>query len=827
MQLFKSEGRLLNVYKTEKMFKKNTTTLFLLIFIAFGVNSQITVTNTLTPAQLVQNILLGTGVTATNIKYNGSASAALAVKQNATYFNAAGTLFPLADGVLLTTGEGAVAVGPNSASGATMLGTTPDLVDADLSAIAAGNIYNGVKIEFDFVATSDSISFQYIFASEEYPEFVGFSYNDAFGFFLSGPGITGPYTSSGVNIATIPTSTTGLNEVTINNVNDIDNSLYYVDNNTSAAYGDAIEFDGTTVLLTAAAATICGETYHIKLAIANVGDHAWDSGVFLKGGSFSAASNGVAVTSTSISGAAIDSLQLQEGCTITQILYIRPVSGIDTAAVFNIQTSGTLNTATDLLSFSNTVTFPIGVDSIIVTINPLNDGLVEPTEELKIIVYSVSACGDTIFDSLTIFVSDQFDLTFDLPDTIYFSNCLNLDTLVEVTNFAGAAGPYEYEWSNGVLTNPALYTHTSANFDSTYLTVSVMDACSNFYLDSVLMINDFLVPSLTLMPNDTIYAPCIFDSTQVWANVSTPSNGPFSYVWSNSSSIIGNSFVTDTTGVNGGTTPYTVTVTDACGLTDVANGVLIVDQTLTATLSQTAATCAPDGTASSVVAGYVGTNTFQWIGPGLITPDTLTTQNITNISAGWYYYTVSDDVCTFTDSIKVDLITGPIAVLTATPMSTAAPATITFTNSSTDATSYTWDFGNGLNATSSDLSSQTSTYATSGLYVVTLTAWNGPCFNTASIIIELFDEPVIVNVPNVFTPNGDPDNAGFYIKTLNVTEMQLTIVDRWGVLVFEEKNANPKWYGDDYVDGVYFFMYSATGTNGKVLKGNGFLHLIR
>ena len=160
-------------------------------------------------------------------------------------------------------------------------------------------------------------------------------------------------------------------------------------------------------------------------------------------------------------------------------------------------------------------------------------------------------------------------------------------------------------------------------------------------------------------------------------------------------------------------------------------------------------------------------------------------------------------------------------------MSTAAPATITFTNSSTDATSYTWDFGNGLNATSSDLSSQTSAYATSGLYVVTLTAWNGPCFNTASIIIELLDEPSIINVPNVFTPNGDPDNAGFYIKTLNVTEMKLTIVDRWGVVVFDETNANPKWYGDDCVDGVYFFMYSATGINGEVLKGNGFLHLIR
>lgn len=977
------------------MLKKTTSLLFLLFFIAFEANSQIAVTNTLTPAQLVQNILLGTGVTATNIKYNGSLVNAGIVQENATYFNSTGTLFPLPDGVLLTSGSGIVAVGPNSSSGSTLTGTTTTLVDADLSAIASPTaITNGVKIEFDFVATSDSISFQYVFASEEYPEYAPSTFNDAFGFILSGPGITGPFTASGANIATLPTTTTGTNTVTINNVNATTNPLYYVDNSTSAAYGPAIQFDGSTVILTAAAATICGSSYHIKLEIANVGDQALESGVFLKGGSFTAASNGVAVTSTSISGATLDSLQLQEGCSITQILYIRPVSGIDTAAVFNINTSGTLDPTTDLLSFSNTVTFPIGVDSVIVTINPLNDGLVEPGEDLKIIVYSVSACGDTIFDSLTLFVYDQFNLTFDLPDTLYL-NCSNVDTLVEVTNFVGATGPYLFNWSNGSVINPAPFVNTGINLDSTYLTVTVTDGCSNIYLDSVLIINDYITTALSILPNDTLYNSCptntllatlTVDSlaaapyTYLWSTGSTfissnvtnpgangseiiyyvtttnacgmpttdsvliindfqttalsilpndtlynpcPSNimvatltvdslasAPYTYLWSTGSTLISSNvtnpgisgsqityyvtttnscgmqsidsvvvindftnpiptlvpndtiytdcildsalavvtgsggaspytylwsnsstndstYIFDTIGINGGSINYSVTITDACGNTGIANGVLIVNQTLSATLSQTAATCFPDGTASSVVTGDVGTDTFQWIGPGLVSPDTLTTQNITNISAGWYYYTVTDDVCSFTDSIKVDQIPGPQAIVSGSPVVTSAPATITFMNNSINATNYSWDFGNGLTAISSDLSPQTSFYGTSGIYTITLTAIKGSCIDTATVTIELLDKPVIINVPNVFTPNGDTENDGFYIKTLNVSKLELIIIDRWGAVVFEQTNANPKWNGDDYVDGVYFFMYTATGLNGDILKGNGFLHLIR
>ncbi len=887
---------------------KNYKFLLLSLLFSYSVSSQITVTNTLTPADLINNILLGNGVAATNIKYNGSLVNAGVVKQNCTYFNSGSTTFPLTDGVLLTTGAGSMAVGPNNSTGSTLQGTTVNVIDADLSSIASPTtIKNGVTIEFDFIATSDSISFQYIFASEEYPEYAPSTFNDVFGFFLSGPGFAGPYSGGGVNIARIPTTSTASNVVTINNVNATTNSMYYVNNNTSGAYGTAIQFDGTTITLTSKAGVVCGSTYHIKLGIVNVGDNLLESGVFLKGGSFTAGGSLVSVTPTSITGQPIDSLLLAEGCSLAQILFTRPISSIDTLGVYHLDLSGNLNTSTDLLNFADSVVFNIGVDSVYFIVNPIDDGFVEPIEFIKVTVYSVTACGDTLYDSLRIYVMDQFDLTFDMPDTLW-TNCSNINPLVTLTNFVGAAGPYTFAWSNGSTVNPTTFTNTGINGDSTYLTVSVMDNCSNVYLDSVLIINDYLETALsiipndtlynncplnillatvavdsvaaapytylwstgstlsssnvtnngvngsvvtyfvsttnscgmvsldsvkvinqivnpiaTLLPNDTIYADCILDSALAIV-VGSSGLAPYTYLWNNTT-VNDSTYITDLTGINGGSTPYSVVVTDACGNTGTVNGILIVDMTLQATLSQTPSTCLPNGTSTSIVTGSIGTNSYQWIGPGLINPDTLITQNTVNISSGWWYYSVIDDVCSYSDSIFVDLILDPIAVISGTPLVSSAPSTVTFTNASQNATNYVWDYGNGLTGSTSDLSSTTSLYPDPGIYTIFLTAINGGCSNTASVTIEVLAHPTIINVPNIFTPNSDGENDGYYLTTLNVATLNLIIIDRWGVVLFNETSANPVWSGADAPDGVYFIMYTATGNNGEVITGSGFFHI--
>ena len=113
-------------------------------------SQKITMNNTITPAAAVNNVLLGAGVVATNIKYNGVALNSLSAQQNIGSFTGGTTVgFPFNTGVVMST---------NGATGIS-------LSDVDLNAISSGVVKNGAIIEFDFVAVGDTLSFKYIFAS--------------------------------------------------------------------------------------------------------------------------------------------------------------------------------------------------------------------------------------------------------------------------------------------------------------------------------------------------------------------------------------------------------------------------------------------------------------------------------------------------------------------------------------------------------------------------------------------------------------------------------------------------------------------------------------
>ena len=166
--------------------------------LSFG---QITVANTQTPEQLVQDVLLGSGIVATNVTFNGSAVDAQTPQVNASFFDANGTIFPIDRGVILTNGAGTVAAGPNDETAATDATGTVVITDVDMADITPNTLTNGAVLEFDFIATGDTLNFNYMFASEEYPADFGTSFYDVFGFFISGAGFAGPYTNGGVNIA--------------------------------------------------------------------------------------------------------------------------------------------------------------------------------------------------------------------------------------------------------------------------------------------------------------------------------------------------------------------------------------------------------------------------------------------------------------------------------------------------------------------------------------------------------------------------------------------------------------------------------------------------
>ena len=263
---------------------------FFYILFCFTANAQLVVDNTTqTPKQLVQNVVIGQGVSVSNIKYNGTVANANVVSDQVGFFsNGLTTNIGVNSGIILSTGNAIIAKGPNDTALGTLPASNPFTGDNDLYILSNNqSIQNVAILEFDFIPTGNKLSFNFVFASDEYPEFVNDTYNDTFGFFLSGPGIAGPFTGGAKNIALIPTTTL---PVSINNLNNgnfnagpCENCQYYVNNEG----GTSIQYDGFTTVLAANSDVICGQTYHIKLAIANVGDNNYDSAVFIEGASFS------------------------------------------------------------------------------------------------------------------------------------------------------------------------------------------------------------------------------------------------------------------------------------------------------------------------------------------------------------------------------------------------------------------------------------------------------------------------------------------------------------------------------------------------------------
>lgn len=193
------------------------------------------------------------------------------------------------EGIVLTTGKASFAVGPDNINDQSHTQNADGL--EDLTQMCGNNTFDATYIEFDFVALADTIfASEFVFGSEEYPEYANSGYNDVFGFFISGPGINGPYENGAENIALLPGSQTS---ISINNVNNgysplepssgpCENCNFYVDNSD----GEYIQYDGYTTKIGLEYPVISGETYHFRIAIADAGDHVYDSGVFIKNQSF-------------------------------------------------------------------------------------------------------------------------------------------------------------------------------------------------------------------------------------------------------------------------------------------------------------------------------------------------------------------------------------------------------------------------------------------------------------------------------------------------------------------------------------------------------------
>ncbi len=250
-------------------------------------------------AQQLANQLVGGGVQISNVVYTGAAVAA-------GTFSTASNIIGFNNGIILSTGSIRSVIGPNCTTGITAENETAGDTDLD-TLVGTGHTTNDAAVlEFDFVPKTSTLTFSYVFASDEYNEFVG-QFNDVFGFFVNG-----------ANIALLP-GVTPPTPVSINTVNLTANTQFFINNDMQSPAVAPVdtEMDGLTVVLTATAQVNANQTNHMKLAIGDADDFAVDSNVFIEAGSLSSSTLTFNPTSVSFGNQPVNTTSGKQPITVT------------------------------------------------------------------------------------------------------------------------------------------------------------------------------------------------------------------------------------------------------------------------------------------------------------------------------------------------------------------------------------------------------------------------------------------------------------------------------------------------------------------------------
>jgi gliding motility-associated-like protein len=311
------------------------------------------------------------------------------------------------------------------------------------------------------------------------------------------------------------------------------------------------------------------------------------------------------------------------------------------------------------------------------------------------------------------------------------------------------------------------------------------------------------------------------------ASATLSASGGATYFWAPSTGL-SSTTVANPTASPASTTQYTVTVSNLSGCTSQDSVIVNVNNAITIAPSTIIdETCT--GGNGSITAGAVsgGTSPYQYSLNGGLNQSSPT---FGSLSHGAYLVTVTDaSGCLSSQTINIGQLVNVNASFTADPSSGANPLNVNFTNTSTGATSYIWDLGNGLPSIGTDPST---IYTAAGTYTVMLIASNGgyPCVDTAYFTIDVYEESVII-IPNIFTPNGDGKNDVFRIQATGVSEVKGIIFNRWGKKIYDwNGGADSGWdgkiNGSNAADGTYYFVLTIRGVDGKEKEEKGYLQLL-
>jgi len=485
--------------------------------------AQITVVPSATAVTLM-NKLLGPGVVAINPVLNCAPLA------NGTFLGPSSLSFD--SGIVLTSGRAQTVGtlsgcnGPASGPLASLSNGTPG--DAQLTVLAGNPTHDACILEFDFKPAGDTIKFDYVFGSEEYTDYTCNTFNDVFGFFITGTGYATP-----TNIARVP----GTNiPVCINSVNcgptGFGSSLalctalgagspfcaYYINNST----GTTVRYDGITTTLTAIAAVTPCDTYHLRIGIADAFDESYDSGVFLKAGSLT--STAISIAPVGLNPDEAESSQYcVRGCLPGKFVFNR--SG-DTSHPFTIHyiITGDAVNGYDYTTITDSVVIPAGDTTTTLSIY----GLPVPpagTKIVKLLILAPYTCGGAavIIDSAQLAILDSFNLHINTADTAI---CLGQHVLISTTGDPVLT----YTWTPATTLDNATIEDPTAtpSVTTTYIVTGqyVSAGCSPSH--DAITITVYVPPVLNMGPPTQI--TCQGTTLQLGVNAS-PTGIPYTYSW--------------------------------------------------------------------------------------------------------------------------------------------------------------------------------------------------------------------------------------------------------------------------------------------------------
>ena len=362
------------------------------------------------------------------------------------FFDASAASLDLMSGAIMTSGIIWDAPGPNASGSTSSVNSYPGDPDLDALPGILSVSYDACVIEFDMRVSSDTLKLDYIFGSEEYLEFAGSAFNDAFAFFLSGPGISGT-----VNIALVPGTS---DPVSINSINSFTNPAFYVDNGDGfslpySADSTYVQFDGLTVRLTARHEVMPDSTYHMKLVVADVSDFIFDSGVFFATGALGSLRLGDSFVADGGGSA------LREGCGLGTMTFSRDPITADTLWL-DLAYEGTAD-LDDFVDLPERVGILPGQSEADLMLETLLDSELEGTENLIIHLYNPQS--GYIYRTFEIPVEDALEVDYSFTTAIELEAefTASVPTGSSVTWFFGDGSSEEGTFVQHLYTLPGLY----------------------------------------------------------------------------------------------------------------------------------------------------------------------------------------------------------------------------------------------------------------------------------------------------------------------------------------------------------------------------------